>query len=49
MDLLLKDGKNGSRRVASLELGGEWVRTEILPRAFFVCIQGIIDNELKIG
>jgi hypothetical protein len=44
VDLLLKDGENGGRRVASLEPGGEWMGKQILLRAFFVHIQRIIDD-----
>jgi hypothetical protein len=47
--LLLKDGENGGGRVARLKLGGKWMGKQILLCAFFVRIQGIIDDELEIG
>jgi hypothetical protein len=47
--LLLKNSKNRSWRIAGLELCGKWVRTQIVPRAHFVGIQGSIDYELKVG
>jgi hypothetical protein len=47
--LLLKNSNNGCWRIAGLQLRGEWMRKQILPRAFFVRIQGIIDQELKVG
>jgi hypothetical protein len=37
VDLLLKDSENCGARVASLKLGGEWVRKEVLLCLFFVC------------
>jgi hypothetical protein len=43
LDLLLKDNKNGTGRLAGLELDGEWMRKQIVLRAFFVRIQGIVD------
>jgi hypothetical protein len=42
--LLLKDGENGAWRVAGLELGGEWMRKQIVFGAFFVRFQCIIDD-----
>jgi hypothetical protein len=47
--LLLKDVENAARRVAALELGSEWVGEKILPCAFFVCFQGIIEDKLEVG
>jgi hypothetical protein len=44
LDLLVKQGKNGARRVAGLELGGEWVRKEVLLCLLFVCFQGMAKN-----
>ena len=44
MDLLMKDGENSGRRVAGLELGGEWMGKQILLRPFFVRFQGVIDD-----
>jgi hypothetical protein len=43
VELLLKNSKNRSRRIAGLQLRGEWMRKQILRRAFFVHIQGIIE------
>jgi hypothetical protein len=45
----MKDSNNGTGSVTGLELGGEWVRSQILPRTFFVGVQSIIDYELKVG
>ena len=42
MDLLLKDGENGGRRVAGLELGGEGMGEELLFGARFVGFQRIV-------
>jgi hypothetical protein len=47
--LLLKDGEDGGGRIAGLELGGEWMCKQVLLRAFFVRIQGTIDDLLEIG
>jgi hypothetical protein len=44
MDLLMKDGENGAGRVASLQLGGKWVREEIVFCYVSVCLQGIIKD-----
>jgi hypothetical protein len=49
LDLLLKDVENATRRVAVLELGSEWVGEKIVLCAFFVRIQGIIENKLEVG
>ena len=43
-ELLMNDGENGAGGVAILELSGEWVCKKVSPSAFFVCIQGIIEN-----
>ena len=40
----LKHGENVARGVAFLELGSEWVCYEIIPRAFLICFEGIIEN-----
>ena len=45
----MKDGENCAGRVAFLELGGEWMGKKVLLCAFFVCFQGIIEDELEIG
>jgi hypothetical protein len=44
LDLLPKDGENVAWRVAGLELGGKWMGKQIVPSAFFVHFQRIIDN-----
>ena len=44
----MKDGENGARRVARLELGSEWMCKEIFICASFVCFQGIIENQLEV-
>jgi hypothetical protein len=44
LDLLLKDVKNCTRRLAVLELGSEWVREKVLLCALFVRFQGIIEK-----
>jgi hypothetical protein len=49
LDLLVKDGENGARRVARLKLGSEWMFKEVFLCAFFVCFQGIIENQLEVG
>ena len=46
--MLLKHVENAAWGVAVLELGSEWVGAKILPRAFFVSFQGIIENELEV-
>ena len=43
LELLLKNSKYGGRRIAVLQLRGEWMITQIVLGAFFVRIQGIID------
>ena len=43
-DLLMNDGENLAGSVAILKLSGEWVFQKVAPRAFFVCLQGIIKN-----
>jgi hypothetical protein len=44
LDLLMNEDENGTGRVARLELGGKWVCKEIALCAFFVGLQGIIEN-----
>lgn len=44
LDLLVKDGENGVRRVAVLELGGEWMGKQIVLSARFVFFERIIDD-----
>jgi hypothetical protein len=44
LDLLMNDGENGAGRVASLEFGGKGMCKKIALCAFFVGLQGIIEN-----
>ena len=44
LDLLLKHGENGGRRIAGLEPVSEWVLKKIVPGALFVQFQCIIEN-----
>jgi hypothetical protein len=47
--LLLKDSENGTGRIASLELGGEGMRKQVVLRTLFVFVQGIIVDYLEVG
>ena len=49
LDLLLKDGTNGTRGIAELEPGGERMYKEVVLRALLIFVQGIIDDQLKVG
>ena len=49
MDLLVKDSENGTRRVACLQLGGEWMCEKILLCAPLVRFQRIMEYYLKVG
>jgi hypothetical protein len=49
LDLLLKHVENVARRAAFLELGSEWVVTQVLFCASFVRSQSIIENKLEAG
>jgi hypothetical protein len=40
----MDEGENIAWRMARLELGDKWVRKKVAPRAFFVVLQGIIEN-----
>jgi hypothetical protein len=44
LDLLMNNSENGARRVAVLELGDKWMGKKIALCAFFVGLQGIIEN-----
>jgi hypothetical protein len=48
LGLLMNDSKNGTGRVARLELGGKWMCKEITFRVLFVLFQSIIKDKLKI-
>jgi hypothetical protein len=45
----VKDGENGGRRAAGLELGGEGMDKKILFGALFIGFQCIIEDHLEIG
>jgi hypothetical protein len=49
LELLLKNSKNGTGRVAKLELGDEGVCEKVFLGAFPVCVQSIDDDELEVG
>ena len=40
----MNEGENGAGGVASLELGGKWMRKKIVFRALFIRLQGIIEH-----
>jgi hypothetical protein len=42
------DGKNGTGRIARLELGGERMCKEVVLRASLVFVHGIIEDQLKV-
>ena len=44
----MKDGENGTGRIARLELGGEWMCKEVVLRTLLVIVQCVIDDELEI-
>jgi len=44
LNLLINEGENIAGRLAVLELGEKWVREEILPCAFSIGLQGIVEN-----
>jgi hypothetical protein len=44
LDLLMNDGENGGEKVAVLELGDKWMSKKITLCAFFVGLQGIIED-----
>jgi hypothetical protein len=46
--LLLKDSKYITRRIARLELGGEWMCKEVIIGAFLVLVQSTIDDQLEV-
>ena len=45
----MKHSENGSRGVASLELGGKWMCEKVLLCLSFVLFQGIVEDELEVG
>jgi hypothetical protein len=49
LDLLLKHGENAAGRIASLELGSERVRKEVLLCASLISIQGVIEKLEEVG
>ena len=44
----MKDGENRSRRIARLELGGEWMCEQVVLSPFLVFVQGIVDDQLEV-
>jgi hypothetical protein len=46
--LLVKDGKNGGRGVASLKLGGEGMDKNVVLGAPLVGFQRIVDDYLEV-
>jgi hypothetical protein len=44
LELLMNDGENGAGRIARLELGRKWMCKKIVLGAFFVPLQGIIED-----
>ena len=46
--MLLKDGKDGTGRIARLELGSERMCKQIALGVFLVFVQGIIDDKLEV-
>jgi hypothetical protein len=44
LDLLIHDSEDGCERVAVLELGDKWMGKKIILCAFFVGLQGIVEN-----
>jgi hypothetical protein len=49
VDLLLKYGQNGRRRVAPLELARERMSKKILLRIYFVCLECFFEYDIEIG
>ena len=47
--LFLKNGENGTGRVAGSELGGQSMREKVILRLLFVPTQSSIENGPKIG
>jgi hypothetical protein len=45
----VKDGENGTGRIARLELGGEWMCKEVVLRTFLVFVQCVVDDKLEVG
>jgi hypothetical protein len=44
LDLLMNNSEKAAERVAVLKLGDKWMREKISLCAFFVSLQGIIEN-----
>jgi hypothetical protein len=45
----VKDGENGTGRIAILELGGEGMCKKVVFCALLVCIQSVVDDLLEVG
>jgi hypothetical protein len=48
LDLLLKDGENGTGGIARLELGGEGMCKEVVLCTLLVIVQCVIDDQLEV-
>ena len=44
----MKDGDNGTGRIARLELGSEWMCKQVVLSPLLVFVQSIIDDELEV-
>jgi hypothetical protein len=49
LDKLLKNGENAASRIAGFEPVSERVGEKIVPCAFFVRFQGIVENHSEVG
>jgi hypothetical protein len=49
LDLLMEQKKDFTRRVAGLELSGEWMFKKIFSCMLFICVQGIAHYQLEVG
>jgi hypothetical protein len=47
--LVLKHGENGSGRVTVFKLCGKRMRKKVLLGLLLVCLQGSVENGLKVG
>jgi hypothetical protein len=48
LNLLINEAENVAGRVAVLEPGEKWVREDLLPCAFSIGFQGIIENQFQV-
>ena len=49
LDKLLKHGENAASRITSFKPVGERVGEKIVPCAFFVRFQGVVEDQLEVG